>query len=281
MIELAVGAVAAVTASALFSAGLLIQAREARSASETSTLGLFRHPRWILGGVVMLVGFVFHVAALALAPLTVVQPALAAGLVVLLLAASRETTERATPRELAGVAAIGIGVVGVTLAASDETADTASALALALVLGALGVIAIAPLRQRGITNGWRATIGAGAAYSLTGITTSLMSDRITSQDTTGALLWLAATGAVAVLALLDQTAALRRRNATQVGVAIYVMPVVVPVLLSPLLTGEEWSDSPLGVVALAVSLGAVCLGAAALASSPRIAERGLEGHGAL
>jgi len=279
MTELVLGAVAAVTASALFSAGLLMQAAAARAAPGVSTPGLLAHPRWVLGGAVMFVGFGFHVSALSLAPLTVVQPALAAGLLVLLLAATRESAERAAARELAGVAAIAAGVVGVTLTAPEETADTASALALALALGALGVVAIAPLGQRGLSNGWRATIGAGAAYALTGITTKLMSDRLTDGDATGAGLWLAATGAVAVLALLDQTAALRRRSATQVGVAIYVLPVVVPVLLAPLLTGEQWGDSALGVVVLALSLAGVCLGAAALASSPRIANRVLEDHG--
>jgi len=279
MTDLVLGAVAAVTASALFSVGLLLQAAEARAAPGTSTFGLLAHPRWVAGGGVMLAGFCFHVAALALAPLTVVQPALAAGLLVLLIAASRGTTERAGARELSGVVAISAGVVGVTLTAPERTADTSSALALALGLGALGLIAVAPLRQRGLTNGWRATIGAGAAYSLTGITTKLMSDRLTAEDTTGAALWLTATGIVAVLALLDQTAALRRRSATQVGVAIYVLPVVVPVLLAPLLAGEEWGDSPGAVAALALSLAAVSLGAAALASSPRIAGRVLEDHG--
>ena len=41
-------------------------------------------PRWVLGGVAMMVAFGLHVGALALAPLTVVRPCLAAGLVILL-----------------------------------------------------------------------------------------------------------------------------------------------------------------------------------------------------
>lgn len=40
-------------------------------------LRLLRRRRWVSGGVVMLAGFAFHVTAFSVAPLTVVQPALA------------------------------------------------------------------------------------------------------------------------------------------------------------------------------------------------------------
>src|SRR3712207_2058982 len=89
MVDLVLGAAAAAAASALFSAGLLLQSLEARGAPRGGgplALRLVRRPRWVLGGVLMVAGFGFHVAALFLAPLTVVQPALAAGLLVLLVA---------------------------------------------------------------------------------------------------------------------------------------------------------------------------------------------------
>ena len=77
-----------------------------------------------------------------------------------------------------------------------------------------------------------ATLGAGAAYALTGLTTKLVTDRMAVGDWLGAVLWLAITASAAGLALMDQTTALQHRGATQVGVIIYTMPVVVPVLLA-------------------------------------------------
>ncbi len=87
MLEILAGALCGVIASCLFSAGLLMQAAEA-SASPIPRERVLKllsrlvcRPRWVLGGVAMVVAFGLHVGALALAPLTVVQPCLAAGLV--------------------------------------------------------------------------------------------------------------------------------------------------------------------------------------------------------
>jgi len=282
MAELASGAVAAVVASALFSVGLVLQATEARTVRRDRAHGLallahlLRRPRWVLGGATMVVGFAFHVGALTMAPLSVVQPALAAGLLVLLAYGVRSGAERIGARELAGVVAITAGVVGVTLTASERTALSAGTLALGLALGGLGALALVPqagaLRglRDGLPVGLLAAFGAGAAYSLTGVTTKLLSDRVEAAEWVSAALWLGATALAAALALIDQTTALQRRGATQVGVVIYVMPVVVPVLLAPLLLGEGWDASPAGPLPLALSVAVVCLGAAALASSPQV-----------
>jgi len=99
------------------------------------------------------------------------------------------------------------------------------------------------------------------------LTTKLISDRLDAGDWAGAGLWLAATIGAASLALVDQTTALQRRGATQVGVIIYVMPVVVPVVLAPLLVGESWGSS---AAPLALSVAAVCAGAASLAGSRHV-----------
>src|SRR3954470_24071068 len=112
MADLALGAVAAVTASALFSAGLVLQSLEARTvpaqhALRLSLIGrLLGRRRWLLGGLLMVVGFGFHVGALLLAPLTVVQPSLAAGLGLLLVVGARSGGEPVGARETLAVVAI-------------------------------------------------------------------------------------------------------------------------------------------------------------------------------
>lgn len=281
MSQTVLGAVVAVLASALFSVGLVWQSGEARAlggAREMLALlqALVRRPRWLAGAAMMLVGFGFHTAALSLAPLTVVQPALAAGLLVLLLLAAREDGDPIQRRELWAVAGIGAGLVGVTLTASDRTTVSASPLALALVLGVLAAVALAPLAhawsegRAGPAGALLPALSAGTAYALTGITTKLFSDALSTSAAAAAVLWLAGTGVAGVLALLDQTRALQRGRTTQVGAILYVVPVVVPVLLAPVLVGESWGASPGGGVPLLLSVAAVCAGAAVLGGSRRI-----------
>jgi hypothetical protein len=275
------GAVAAVTASALFSLGIVLQSAETRTlpgARDLRTLlgALVRRPRWLGGGALMVVGFGFHTAALGLAPLTVVQPALAAGLLVLLVLAARQDGGRVTAQELAAVAGIGIGLVGVTLTASERTTVSADALPLALILGALGALALLPLLLDATRAGRRPlgallpALAAGTAYALTGITTKLFSDALSDGSLGAGAGWLAATAAAGVLALLDQTRALQRGHTTQVGAILYVVPVIVPVLLAPVLVGEDWGASPAGGLPLGLSVAAVCAGAAVLGGSRRI-----------
>jgi drug/metabolite transporter (DMT)-like permease len=279
MEHLSLGALAAVTASVLFSVGLVLQSLEARTIPPEHSLRLslisrlLERRRWIVGGLVMVAGFGFHVGALLLAPLTVVQPSLAAGLVVLLVAGARHDAEPVRAREVLAVLAISLGVVGLTLTASERNTLTASAARLALALSPLMAAALAPYALALLSSGHgrsgslSATLGAGAAYALTGLTTKLVSDRLAASDWRGAVLWLAITASAAGLALVDQTTALQRRGATQVGVVIYVMPVVVPVLLASALLGESWAASPAAGAGLGVSVLAVCAGAASLSGS--------------
>src|SRR3954451_3018316 len=281
--HLSLGALAAVTASVLFSIGLVLQSLEARTILPEHSLRLsliarlLERRRWIVGGLVMVAGFGFHVCALLLAPLTVVQPSLAAGLIVLLVAGARHDAEPVHGRDVLAVLAISFGVVGLTLTASQRNTLTVSPARLALALIPLAAAALAPYgvallssRHHGRSGGLSATLGAGAAYALTGLTTKLVSDRIADADWGGAILWLAITASAAGLALVDQTTALQRRGAKQVGVIIYVMPVVVPVLLASALLGESGAASPAAAVGLGVSVTAVCAGAAFLSGSRRV-----------
>lgn len=87
---LALGIICAIGASALYNTSIALQALEARDVGEehalrVSLIGrLIRNPRWLLATGIGLLGWPLEIAALLLAPLTVVQPCLAAGLVLLL-----------------------------------------------------------------------------------------------------------------------------------------------------------------------------------------------------
>jgi len=278
----ALGALAALAASALFSAGLVLQATETRQVDSRYALHfslirrLLSRRRWVQGAVVTFLGYPFHVLALLLAPLTVVQPALAAGLLILLFVGARTGGEKVGPREVAGVVAILAGVTAMTLSAPARAAvetQTGPLLAALAVLAAVTLVPYALERLKGeCTPGLTtmATFAAGAAYAFSGITTKLVSDDLADDRLVPALGWLAATGVIGGLGFLGQVTALQRRSATRVGPVIYVIPVVVPVVVAPFVTGEEWGETPLGGAVLIASLLVVCVGTALVSGSSSV-----------
>ena len=68
--------------------------------------------RWLAGIGLSILGWPLQLVALLLAPLVVVQPALACGLIVLLFAAERMLHEKAGRYEYRAMAAIMVGVAG-------------------------------------------------------------------------------------------------------------------------------------------------------------------------
>ena len=124
---LALGIAAAVGASVLYNTSIALQALEARDVPHehslrVSLLGrLLRNRRWLGATALGLAGWPLEIAALLLAPLTVVQPCLASGLVVLLWLGVTRLGERPGRREYLSVAAIVAGVGGVALCAPDRS----------------------------------------------------------------------------------------------------------------------------------------------------------------
>ena len=86
MVDIVLGIVAAVGASTLYSLGIALQAVDAKEAprEEYLRLALGRYllgrTRWLAGTALSILGWPLQVVALLLAPLVVVQPALATGL---------------------------------------------------------------------------------------------------------------------------------------------------------------------------------------------------------
>ena len=102
----------------LYNGGAALQALEAREVPRDHSLRpslighLLSRPRWAAGTALAAMGWPLQAAALTLAPLTIVQPALASGLLLLLAIGARALHERVGARELVGDGAI-VGGVGV------------------------------------------------------------------------------------------------------------------------------------------------------------------------
>lgn len=279
---LALGIAAAVVASLLYNGSIALQALEVRKVPQEhglrpSLLGrLVGNRRWLGATALGLLGWPFEIVALLLAPLTVVQPCLASGLVLLLWLGSTRLGERPGPRELVAVAAIVAGIGGVAWAAPDRSTDHAGAgaIALALVLVALPVLAPYTLRgtlaRRPARLGLIATVAAGAGYAWTAIASKLLTDELAAGTLLLAALWLATAAASEGLALLSEMSALQRRPATHVAPIMFAVQVLVPVLLAPLIFDESWSQTPLGGAALVAFIALALAGTIFLAGSKAV-----------
>jgi hypothetical protein len=127
---------------------------------------LFGNARWLLGFVTGLGGWALYVAALALAPLSLVQAASAGGIGLLALLVWRATGERPSDRELRGVglATGGLVLLGISLAGQRSVHGAGSWVAVAAWLGVSAVLALAAVRVR--SGVLRAGAGLGVAAGL-------------------------------------------------------------------------------------------------------------------
>src|ERR1700761_2077833 len=272
---LALGIICAIGASALYNTSIALQALEAREvgpeyALRMSLIGrLVRNPRWLLATLIGLLAWPLEIAALLLAPLTVVQPCLASGLVLLLWLGVTKLGEKPGAREYGAVAAIVVGVAGVALAAPARTTSNAGAVPIAIALALVAIPILAPYAMRGRANaaGTVAAVAAGFGSAWTAIASKLLPDELSAGSVAVAAIWLATAAASEGLALLSEMSALGRRPATQVAPVMFAIQVTVPVILAPLIFGESWSGTPGGGTVLVLSVLLAIGGVVLLAGS--------------
>ncbi len=277
MVDLVLGIGAAVGASVFYSLGIALQAMDAKEAPHGDHLrlalvwGLVKRGRWMLGTGLSILGWPLQVIALLLAPLVVVQPALAAGLLVLVFVGQRMLGEHAGAREYIAMAAIVIGVIGAGLCAPPRsTGHTSERLTILLVLTVLAVASLLPYVLRAMRRSPASVtiVCAGLAFGWSGIATKLASDDLSHGYFAVAIAWGLATAAASAVGVLSESSSLQARPAIQVAPVVFVTQTIVPVALAPLLFGERFYDTPLGGVPLALSLLLLIVGAAVLVRSP-------------
>jgi len=277
MVKLVLGIGAAFVASSLYSVGIALQAMDAKESPPEEHLrlalvtGLLRRSRWMLGTGISIVGWPFQVVALRLAPLVVVQPALAVGLLVLLLFGERMLGEPAGRYEHLATLAIILGVVGSGVFAPALSATPpGEELAITLVLVGLGLASVLPylLRPFGHVFAELTMVCGGLAFGWSGLATKLAADDLHRGHLLTAALWGLSTAAASAVGVLSESSALQERPAIQVAPVVFVTQTVVPVACAPLLFGERFTATPLGGLPLGVSLAVLITGAALLARSP-------------
>jgi drug/metabolite transporter (DMT)-like permease len=278
MLSLLIGIAAATAASTLYSLGIAVQAVDARAAGGEHTLRisllthLLRRGRWLAGTAMTAAGWPLQIVALQFAALEVVQPALASGLLVLLLMGERMLGERPGRRELLAVVAIVAGVGGIAALAPGRNTHHVHGVALILVLALLGLAAslpyVAQLAGRSIAN--LTMIGAGLAFAWSGLVTKLVSDAAANGHWVTAVLWAVAAISASIVGLTSEMSALQNRPAILVAPVVFVVQTFVPVVLAPLILHESFVDTPLSGLPLLGCLAVLLTGAVVIARSPAL-----------
>jgi drug/metabolite transporter (DMT)-like permease len=280
--ELALGFALALAAACCYETGYALQAIEARRAPADRALKpslmthLITRPLWVGATGLSLLGWPLQIVALAHAPLTLVQPVLALGLVLLLVLGVRILGEHVGAREMGAVALIIASVAVFAWAAPREPGEVERSAGLVIALALLAAITIAPyviglVRRRNFPM-LMLVASAGAADGMAAFVAKIVAQDATEGALIAVVAWAALVASVVLIGVISESTALQRFAATRVAPTVLVMQIVIPVVLAPLVGGESWSNTPLGGAVLVMALVAVAAGAGLLASSPAVAQ---------
>ena len=239
-----------------------------------TSLALFRARAYTIGIIVATASWGLHVAALALAPISLVQTTIAGGLVLLTVIADRLFAHEVTRREWIGVAltAAGLAFLAATMGSTADEAHadyTSSTLALyaggaTLAGGVLAVVAARGNRRDGVL----LAVSAGLLWGASDVTIKALSSVLDDRGA-GVLLHPLAV----VIALLSLLGLLVSARSLQLGGAVAVIAVtsaaanIVTIASGPIVFGEPMPEDALGVTVRILAF-ALVIGAAALTPPP-------------
>ena len=271
---LLIGIASALVASALFNVGIVLQAIDARAAPASMSLRLsllwrlVHQRRWVIGFVLGIVGLAPQILAYGEAPFVVVQPALAIGLVIVLVAGERLLGESVGLAERAGVAAIIGGVALVSWGAPSHTEAHRGAVAVVSVAGGLSLVALAPfaLRATRFDRAMLAIVASGCGFGVANIATKLLGDDF-PDHLTNAFVWAVVGVVMGVAATVTGMTAFQRAAATIVVPVSTAVQTFVPIVLELLFLRERWGSARLDGVPLAAGLALALVGCVLVARS--------------
>ncbi|MDX6590322.1 MAG: hypothetical protein QOI84_1596 [Solirubrobacterales bacterium] len=270
-----VGLILALLASALFNVGIGLQAMEARATPPEEGLHLsllvrlVQRPRWLVGFVLGGIGALVEIAAFANAPFIVVEPVLAAGLLLLLAIGQWELGEKIMPTVVWGVLAIIAGTALIAWGAPPHSEGHRGALDLTAVTAGMGLASLAPflLRRSRWYSPMLANIASAVGFAATNLAAKLLADDIDSGHPRAVALWLAVAIAAGVTATLSGMTALQRLPATTAVPISTAVQTFLPVALEPLIFTESWRAAELEGAVLVAGLVVMAVGTVLVARS--------------
>jgi hypothetical protein len=230
-----------------------------------SLASLFRSPRWLVGFLTGIGGWVLYVAALALAPLSLVQAAAAGGIGLLALLVSRGGVVL-RPAERAGVlvALAGLLLLALSLAGAKTPTGDGSVVAVAVWMAVSGAVAVLAALTEGrvLVPGAGLGIAAGVLYAAGDVGTKAAVGG-------GSRLWFVpALLACHGFAFAAIQLGFQRGGALATAGVATLFTNALPIAAGILLFGESMPGGLLGVVRIA-AFASVVVGAALLARPER------------
>jgi drug/metabolite transporter (DMT)-like permease len=243
-----------------------------------SAVGLFRSKWFTIGMLVALVAWTFHVAALALAPLSVVQAIIAGGLVFLTVLAERWFGFTVGTRQWAGVGltALGLVLLAVTLPhnggahAGYSMAGMIAFESALLVLGTFLVLSkkLGSHEHHGVMLG----TAAGILFGVSDVAIKALTGTV-GNGITGLLSpWLLTCIAASVIAFYASARGLQKGEAVPVITLTSAAANVTAISGGILVFGDPMPSDPLGIVIQSFAFVLVIV-AAALTPAPLRAAR--------
>ena len=268
-VVLAVGAVAAALASVLYNTGLLLQAEASRREPVSVEFApgllvrLVQRGRWLAGSAIAVLGWPLQAFALTRAPLTVVQPLLAVGLIVPLVFGKRMLGEQVAWRDVLNLGVLVAGASLLVAVAPPRSEVTAVSFRLVIALAVLAAVLVCALLLAAVLRdrrGLMLMLAAGVGFAIASITTKLLADAFSRREWVALAIWLAGTAAAGGVALIGEMNALQISAVSTVSALVLALETIIPVTLAPILFGEANGSSATSIVlrsaALAMTIGA-------------------------
>ncbi|MDQ3719453.1 MAG: hypothetical protein M3350_01490 [Actinomycetota bacterium] len=235
---------------------------------------LFRSKWFAIGWAVALVAWCFHVGALALAPLSVVQAVLSGGLVFLTVLAQRFFGCALGRRQWMGVGLTALGLVLLTITLPSHAGDSASYSVTGMIAFEASLLALGAFlvfspglgnhQHRGVLLG----AAAGILFGVSDVAIKALTGAVGDSGVAGLLSpWLATCVFASVIAFYASARGLQKGDAVPVITITSAAANVSAISGGILVFGDPMPSDPVGIVVQSVAFVLVIV-AAALTPSP-------------
>jgi drug/metabolite transporter (DMT)-like permease len=245
----------------------------------TSAVGLFRSKWFALGMLVALVAWTFHVAALAMAPLSLVQAVISGGLVFLTVLAERFFGFTVGKRQWAGVGltALGLVLLAATLphgGGAHANYSLAAMIAFESALLALGTfLVLSPQLGSHEHHGVMLGTAAGILFGVSDVAIKALTGSVGDMGVAGLLSpWMLTCVLASVLAFFASARGLQKGEAVPVITLTSAAANVTAISGGILVFGDPMPGDPVGIVIQSFAFVLVVV-AAALTPAPLRATR--------
>ena len=243
-----------------------------------SAAALFRSKWWAIGFAIAIGAWALHVAALAVAPISLVETTISGGLVLLVFLAERWFGVRVGPREWLGLGlcAVGLALLAATSAGSGgNSASYSTAAMISFEAGAVGTGAL--LLLHGTSGSVRRSTGpllaiaAGLLLGVANVSVKALTGTVPGDLVSIISPWTLAALVAGVGAFFGLARGLQLGEAIPVIAITCVAANCASVTGGILVFGDPVGNDPLGVVARCLAFVAVIV-AVALMPAPRTAD---------